>query len=87
MIKVQDLTDIPVNFSILFWNNIESLITRAIKNSNDILHFTEPNKLGIIACMPKAKKKLLLASYKCLEYGFKIASECIAKRTKSLLDN
>lgn len=56
MIKVQDLTDIPVNFSILFWNNIESFITRAIKNSNDILHFTEPNKLGIIACMPKAKK-------------------------------
>lgn len=57
------------------------------KNSNEILYFTEPNKLGITACLPKAKKTVI-ASNKCLKYFFfKIASGCIANRTKSLLEN
>ena len=73
-----------------FWNNIGSFITRAINNSNELLHFTEPNKLGIITCLPKAgKQKQFLKNWRpisLLNVVYKIASGCIANRIKSLLD-
>lgn len=73
-----------------FWNNIASFITRAINNSNELLYFTESNKLGIITCLPNAgKQKQFLKNWRpisLLNVVYKVASGCIANRIKSLLD-
>lgn len=73
-----------------FWNNIASFITRAINNSNELLYFTESNKLGIITCLPKAgKQKQFLKNWRpisLLNVVYKVASGCIVNRIKSLLD-
>ena len=39
-----------------FWYELGTFITRAINYSKEVMHFSEPNKLGIISCIPKGKK-------------------------------
>ena len=39
-----------------FWYELGTFITRAINYSKEVMHFSEPNKLGIITCIPKGKK-------------------------------
>lgn len=40
-----------------FWHDLGSFITRAINFSKQVKHFSEPNKLGIITCIPKYSEK------------------------------
>ena len=47
---------LPANSLIFFWNDIGDFVTRAFNNSYEIMQFSEPNKLGIITCIPRAGK-------------------------------
>ena len=73
-----------------FWNELGTFITRAINYSKEVMHFSEPNKLGIITCIPKGKKpKQYLKNWRpicLLNVVYKIASGCIAERLKTYMD-
>ena len=73
-----------------FWYELGTFITSAINYSKEVMHFSEPNKLGIITCIPKGKKpKEYLKNWRpicLLNVVYKIASGCIAERLKTYMD-
>ena len=73
-----------------FWNDIGDFVTRSINYSYEIMQFSEPNKLGIITCIPKSgKPKHLIKNWRpitLLNVVYKIASGFIADRIKTVLD-
>lgn len=73
-----------------FWHDLGSFITRAINFAKQVKHFSEPNKLGIITCIPKSgKAKQYLKNWRpicLLNVIYKIASGCIANRLKLYMD-
>ena len=66
------MNGLTCEFFKFFWYEIGTFITRAINYSKEVMHFSEPNKLGIITCIPKGKIKKLASNmpFKCCIYFF-----------------
>ena len=73
-----------------FWKDLGTFITRAINQSYKSNEFSEPNKLGVITCIPKhGKPKQFLKNWRpisLLNVIYKLASGSIAERMKTVLD-
>lgn len=55
--KSPGLDGFTCEFFKFFWHDLGSFFTRAINFSKRVKHFSEPNKLGIIACILKLGKQ------------------------------
>lgn len=74
----------------LLKNNIRTFITRTLNNSNELLHLTDPNQLGVITCLPRDGEQKQFQNIwrpKTLpNVVYKIALRCIANRIEPFFD-
>ena len=77
-----------LDFLNFFWKDLGTFTTRAINQSYKSNQFSEPNKLGVITCIPKhGKPKQFLKNWRpisLLNVIYKLASGSIAERMKTL---
>ena len=80
----------PVEFFKFFWKDIGRIVLKGINESYADEEFSFVQREGIITCLPKeGKDKRYLRNWRpitLLNTVYKIASSCIAKRMKTVLD-
>ena len=81
----------PIEFFKFFWRDLSKILLKAINESYDDEEFSFVQREGIITCLPKGSKdKRYLRNchpITLLNKVYKIASSCIAKRIKTVMDN
>ena len=81
----------PVEFFKFFWKDLSKILLKGINESYDDEEFSFVQREGIITCLPKENKdRRFLRNWRpitLLNTVYKIASSCIAKRIKNVLNS